>query len=91
MATVYTTMRKSKETAVTFGQSHATLDQQLYNIALQIKWSMPNEMKKNILRSGDFHTACTSIACIGKILGDVGLKDLLVDSNVYTESTVNVG
>ena len=52
MATVYTTMRKSKETAVTFGQSHViqTLDQQLYNIALQVKWSMPNEMKENILR-----------------------------------------
>lgn len=31
MATVYTTMRKSKETALTLGQSHAiqTLDQQL--------------------------------------------------------------
>ena len=89
MATVYTTMRKTKETAITFGQSHVipTLDQQLYNIALQVKWSMPNEMKENILGSGDFHTACTFIACI---LGDVGLKDLLVDSNVYTESTVNL-
>ena len=47
-------------------------------------------MKENILRSGDFHTACTFIVCIGKILGVVGLKDLLVDSNVYTESTVNL-
>ena len=89
MATVYTTMRKSKEIAVTFGQSHAiqALDQELYNIALHVKWSMPNE--ENIFRSGDFHTACTFITCIG-ILGDVGLNDLLVDSNVYAESTVNL-
>ena len=47
-------------------------------------------MKENILRSGDFHTTCTFIVCIGKILGVVGLKDLLADSNVYTESTVNL-
>ena len=92
MATVYTTMRKSKETAITLGQSHAiqTLDQQLYAIAQQVKWSMPNEMKENILRLGGFHTVCTFIACIGKIWGDGGLKDLLVDSNVYAESTVNL-
>ena len=91
MATVYTTMRKSKETNVTLGQSHAiqTLDQHLYAVAQKVKWSMPNEMKEKILRLG-FLTICTFIACIGKICGDGGLKDLLVDSNVYAESTVNL-
>lgn len=39
MATVYTTMRKSKETNVTLGQSHAiqNLDQQPYTIAQKVK------------------------------------------------------
>ena len=92
MTTVYTTMRKSKDSAVMLGQSHAiqTMDQQLYAIAQQGKWSLPQELNENILRLGGFHTVCTFIACTGKLWGDGGLKDLLVDSNVYAESTVNL-
>ena len=69
MASVYTTMRKSKETAVILGQCHATqtLDQQPYAISQQAKWSMPKEMKKNVLRLEGLHIVCTFIACIGKI------------------------
>ena len=62
----------------------------MYTLAQNVKWSMPNEMKKNPLRLGGFLTICTFIACIGKICGDGGLKDLQVDSNVYDESTVNL-
>ena len=47
MATVYTTMRKSKTTAVMLGQSYAiqTMDQQLYAIAQKVKWSLPKRIK----------------------------------------------
>ena len=88
MATVYIAMRKSKDTSVMLGQSHAiqTMDQQLYAIA-QVKWSLPKELNENILRLGGFHTVCTFIACICKLWG---LKDLLIDSNVNAESTVNL-
>lgn len=67
-----------------------TLDEELYAIAQQVKRSMPNEMKANILRLGGFHTVFTFIACIDKIWGAWGLDDLLVESNVCAESTVNL-
>ena len=88
MATVYITIRKSKDTAIMLGQSHAiqTMDQQLYAIA-HVKWSLPKELNESILRIGGFHTVCTFIACISKLCG---LKDLLVDSNVSAESTMNL-
>jgi hypothetical protein len=39
-----------------------------------------------ILRLGGFHTMSCFIASIGKLWGDGGLKDLLIESSVYAES-----
>ena len=57
-------------------------------IAQQVKWSHPLELPHLTIRLGGFHTLCTFIACIGKLRGDSGLKDLLVDSGVYAGGTV---
>lgn len=38
---------------------------------------------------GGFHTSCVFISCIGKIWGDGGLRNMLVDSNVYAANTVD--
>ena len=37
----------------------------------------------------DFHTLSYFIASIGKLWGDCGLKDILVDSSVYAAGTVD--
>lgn len=37
----------------------------------------------------DFHTLSCFIASIGKLWGDCGLKDILVDSSVYAAGTVD--
>ena len=91
MATVYTTMLKCKEMSGALGQPYAiqTMDQQLYAVAQQVKWTMPDDLDANILRLGGFHTLCCFIACIGKFWGDAGLLDLLVDSEVYAACTAD--
>ncbi|VDI27495.1 Hypothetical predicted protein [Mytilus galloprovincialis] len=38
---------------------------------------------------GGFHTLSCFIAAIGKLWGDGGLRDLLVDSSVYAAATVD--
>ncbi len=65
------------------------MDQQLYAIAQQVKWSKPQELESNVLRLGGFHGMCAFIASIGKLWAAGGLKDLLVDSDVYAENTVD--
>ena len=89
MATVYTTMRRCKDMCAALGQRHAlqTMDQQLYAIAQQVKWALPDELGGNVLRMGGFHTLSCFIACVGKCWGDAGLLDFLVDSGVYAAST----
>ena len=66
------------------------MDQQLYAIAQQVKWSHPKEFSNHILRLGGFHSMCSFISAVGRLWGDGGLKALLVDSGVYAEATVGM-
>lgn len=73
------------------GQSHSvqTFDQQLYAIAKQVEFAMPEMFKTHILRLGGFHTLSCFIASIGKLWGDAGLSDLLIDTSVYASATTD--
>ena len=90
MSTVYTTMKRCVDMCQRAGQKYSiqTFDQQLYAVAQQVKWSNPVEFETHILRLGGFHTLSCFIACIGKLWGDGGLSDLLVESGVYASCTV---
>jgi hypothetical protein len=92
MATVYTTMKKCIDMTKAFGQKHSiqTFDQQLYAMAKQVQWSQPDVFCNHIIRLGGFHTLSCFIAAIGKLWGDAGLKDLLVESSVYASGTVKL-
>ena len=67
-----------------------TMDQQLYAIVQQVKWCRPEQFKMHIVRIGGFHTLSCFIAAIGKLWGGGGLRDLLVDSDVYAGSTADL-
>ena len=43
MYTVYTVMEKCREMSVALGQQYSvqTMDQQLYSIAMQVMWGLP--------------------------------------------------
>ena len=91
IATVYTTMKRCSDMINGLGQRYSiqTFDQQLYAIAKQVGWAMPETFKTHIVRLGGFHTLSRFIASIGKLWGDCGLKDILVDSSVYAAGTVD--
>ena len=84
-------MMQYKAMTLNLGQKHPikTMDQQLYSVAQQVKWIMPENFSNHILRLGGFHLMCAYIAAIGKLWGDGGLKDLLVDSGIYASCTVD--
>ena len=69
--------------------SFQTMDQQLYAIAQQVKWCRPEQFKIYLVRIGGFHTLSCFIAAVGKLWGDDGLRDLLVDSDIYAGSTAD--
>ena len=91
MSTVYTTLRRGKDLAEKCGQDFHihTFDQQLYALAQMVKLSKNEEFPNIVLLLGGFHNLSTFIACIGKIWGDSGLKDMLADSETYATATVD--
>ena len=72
-----------------FGEevSLQSMDQQLYASSQQVKWCRSEQSKMHIVRIGGFHTLSCFIAAIGEVWGDGGLRDPLVNSNVYAAST----
>jgi hypothetical protein len=91
LSTVYTTMKQCQEMCASLGQPYSvqTMDQQLYALAQQIKWNKHIEFQSHFPRLGGFHKLCTFIAAIGQIWGDAGLRDILVDSNVFAANTAD--
>lgn len=91
LSTLYTTMTKCADMTRQLGQPNAvqTMDLQLYALAQQVKWTKAEEFQNHILRLGGFHCTVQFIAAIGKLWGDGGLRDLLVDSGVYASNTAD--
>ena len=58
MSTVYTVMKKCTEMSYALGKSFSVqrMDQQLYCIAKQVMWHLPDEFNNHTLRLGGFHT-----------------------------------
>ena len=83
-------MRRCQEMTKSLGQAYyiQTFDQQLSAIAKQLEWAKQDTFKTHILRLGGFHTMLCFVAAIGKLWGDGGLKDLLIESSVYATGSV---
>ena len=64
-------------------------DQALYSKAAEIKWKHPDEFNAVILRMGAFHTICNLLAIIGKRFKDAGLRDIVVESGIIAEGSID--
>ncbi|CAC5361987.1 unnamed protein product [Mytilus coruscus] len=75
MATVFTTMKQCLDMSKRAGQQYAlqTFDQQLYAVAQQVKWSMPDVFQSHIIRLGGFHGFSCFIGTVGKLWASSGL------------------
>jgi hypothetical protein len=63
-----------------------SFDQPHYAIAQLVKWSMSGIFELHILRLGGFYSLSTF--ALSKLWSYGGLRDLLVDSDVYAGNTV---
>lgn len=87
--TVWTVILRAKRVSQFLGQVHTviTFDQALYYKAKELTWLRPEECTKVIIRLGGFHTALNFLRCIGQHYADSGLKDIWMDSGLYSDCT----
>lgn len=90
-STVYTLLKKSVTMANRLGldDTVVVLDQAIYAKALEVIWKQRQEFNSVVLMMGDFHVACVFLAVIGKRFGDAGLRDLLIESRIIGNGSLN--
>jgi len=54
-----------------------------------VVWKQQEEFQSVALRIGSFHIACVLMSVIGKRFGDSGLRDLLIESRIIGNGSVN--
>ena len=87
--TIYTVLLRCKKIAEKLGQYETvvTFDEALYCKAKELVWANPEQLSSVVVRLGGFHIAKNFLGVIGKHMEKSGLCDVLVESNVFNEST----
>ena len=64
-------------------------DQAIYCKAMEIKWKNPDQFSCCVIMLGIFHTLMMYLGIFGKRFADGGLRDLLIQSEVIAEGSVD--
>lgn len=90
--TVYTMMKVFQKLFRALGQewTYVTYDEAIYSKAQLIKCRNMDEFRDDELEMGGMHRAMNLMGDIGKIMEESGFDDLVVESNLYGPSVVQV-
>ena len=64
-------------------------DEAIYAKAVEIKWRNPEMFSSRVIMLGIFHTLMMFLGIIGKRFGDAGYRDILVQSEIIAEGSVD--
>ena len=80
-STVYSAIKDSIRLTSETGQDFIifTADQLIYKVVIDIMWNKPDEFPQNkvIARLGGMHWRMSFIECIGSLMSNTGLEDIL--------------
>ena len=84
---VYTILKRTQEQMIALGQEFCPIafDMGLLTNALEIVWAKPEEFSGIIPMEGGMHYMMALFGGIGHVYSNAGLKDLLVDSDVFAK------
>ena len=90
MDTVLTVLQRSLQIAdkLQLPTIVIVFDQAIYAKAQTIRWQTELFLTRTVIRLGEFHTAMTFLACIGKRFGDAGLRDIMIEAELCAEGSV---
>lgn len=91
MSTINTLLERSIKIANHLNVDNLVLvmDQAMYSKAQQIRWQNDIFQSRLVLRLGEFHTVMAYLAVIGKRFCDAGLQDILIESGIVAQNSIN--
>lgn len=77
--TIITALHEAKRLTKERGQKNAifTSDQQLYKIAVEVKWAYPKEFSDVIIRLGGMHMLMSFVGAVGTLMKGTGLSEVM--------------
>ena len=77
--TIMTALTTSKVLTTQYGQEYTifTGDLQLYRVAVNIVWAIPEQFDSVVLRLGGMHLLMSFVGSVGTLMGNSGLEELL--------------
>ena len=64
-------------------------DLAIYAKIQQIRWGNDVLKERFVVRLGEFHAAMSFLSVIGKRFGEAGLKDIVIESGIVAEGSIN--
>ena len=88
--TVYSMMKYFQRLSSAFGQqgTYVTYDEAIYCEAQMIKWRNQSEFENDEIEVGGLHHTMNFMSCIGHIMDESELSEILVESELYGTSAV---
>lgn len=77
--TMMTALHEAKRLTEERAQKYAifTSDQQLYKVAVDVKWAYPNEFADVIIRLGGMHMLMSFVGAVGTLMEGTGLAEII--------------
>ena len=90
-STVHHCMQLSMEASARHAQKYSfiTMDLAAAKIAFDVKWQQPETFRNVIIHLGGFHTMCSYMGAIGKMMCGSGFEDVLMESGVCASGSID--
>ena len=66
-----------------------TMDLAAAKIAYDVQWDKPEKYAKLVIHLGAFHTMCSYMGSIGKMMTGSGFEDVLIESGLYASGSID--
>ena len=88
--TLNTVVQRIMQVAESFNQKHVvlTVDQALFTLLMELKWTLPDYKDTLIPRLGGLHTSMNFLKVLGQHIQDSGLPTIWIESGILGPRTV---
>ena len=88
--TVLHCLRTSVEVSAKLGQDYTfvTFDLAAAKLAFNTIWNFPDEFKNVQVHLGAFHTMCSYLGSLGKMMAGSGLEDIVIESGICASGSL---
>ena len=90
-STIQECLRQSAEVSQQLQQPYTfvTMDLAAAKIAYELLWNSAERFSSVIIQLGGFHTMCSYMGCIGKVMTGSGFEDIVLEAGICASGSIS--